>query len=192
MGSVEMRAAHYMENDTTRRERWDNEWWCDESGYFDLVWMRNTWPSEQEATTQRQHVIQSVMQWVKSGCQGEFKYTSSTPSRNDTIIQPSSPAIHIAGPSTPPLPPATPPRTTDTITTQVKQVSNKIIHHSEMQETQTMHSSCSDIQPFSHPRYHPLFHNLLVWKMTIRDLPFILQVSLSTMIYQVNLLCLLL
>lgn len=136
MGSVEMRAAQYMENDTTRHDRWANEWWCDAPGYYNLVWKQNTWPTEQEATTQRQHVVQSVMQWVKGGCHGEFQYVQKTPSsQRDTItttttpiIPPPStpPEIHVADSSTPPLPPSTPtePRTTDTTTTQIKQVSD--------------------------------------------------------------------
>ena len=132
MGSIEMRAAQYMENDTTQRERWDNEWWCDEPGYYDLVWKSNTWPTEQEATAQRGHIVQSVMRWIKSGFVGEFQYVQRAPSpQNDTINRAPSPAIHIAGPSTPPLPPTTPTATVDTTTTQVKQVSCKIIHHLE-------------------------------------------------------------
>ncbi|CDH49729.1 predicted protein [Lichtheimia corymbifera JMRC:FSU:9682] len=106
MGSAEMRAAQYMENDTDRPE-WDNEWWCDAPGYFDLVWKQNTWPTEEEAMTQRQHVVQSVMQWDT---------TTTT-----TIPSPlTPPEIHIAGSSTPPLPPSTPtepPPTTATDTT---------------------------------------------------------------------------
>lgn len=196
MGSAEMRAAQYMENDTDRPE-WDNEWWCDAPGYFDLVWKQNTWPTEEEAMTQRQHVVQSVMQWVKGGCHGEFRYAQKTPtSQHDTttittIPSPSTPPeIHIAESSTPPLPPSTPteppPTTaTDNTITQIKQVSDHATRSLDGKQTQ-LYSSCSDIHPYFHPRCPRRFLNLLVWKMTTQRHPFILQVSLWILTYQVK------